>query len=132
MPDIDALIRAFVQKRVWAVVGVSANPEKYGYKILRNLSAAGYTVYGVNLRGGKVNGHTLYPSLAELPVKPDVVDIVVPPAQTEQIVRECADLGLTRVWMQPGSESEAAIQFCEDHGLDLVHGVCAMVHRQSW
>jgi predicted CoA-binding protein len=132
MPDIDALIRAFVQKRVWAVVGASANPEKYGYKILRNLSAAGYTVYGVNLRGGKVNGHTLYPSLAELPVKPDVVDIVVPPAQTEQIVRECADLGLTRVWMQPGSESEAAIQFCEEHGIDLVHGVCAMVHRQSW
>jgi len=130
--DIDSLIRAFTQERVWAVVGVSTNPAKYGNQIFCNLVGAGYTVYGVNVRGGEVDGKTLYTSLSKLPVVPDVVDIVVPPAQTEKVVSECADLGVTRVWMQPGSESEAAIQFCHDHDIAVIHGACAMVHRRTW
>ena len=132
MEDMDSLIREFTQKRVWAVVGVSTNPEKYGHKIFDNLSAAGYTVYGINARGGELDGSKLYTSLGDLPVVPDVVDMVVPPAATEQVVRECAELGVTRVWMQPGSESEAAIQFCRDHGIAVIHDACAMIHRRSW
>jgi predicted CoA-binding protein len=130
--DVDTLIRTFIGERVWAVVGVSADRTKYGHKIFVTLRNAGYTVYGINLRGGEVDGQRLYPSLAELPEKPDVVDLVVPPAQTEEVVRQCAALGLSRVWMQPGSESEAAIRFCHEHGIQVVHGACAMIHRQTW
>ena len=126
MQDVDTLIRAFVAERVWAVVGVSTDPTKYGHKIFKTLRNAGYAVYGVNLRGGEVDGQTLYTSLAKLPEKPAVVDIVVPPAQTEEVVRQCAELGLSRVWMQPGSESEAAIAFCHEHDIQVVHGACAM------
>jgi hypothetical protein len=74
----------------------------------------------------------MYRSLAELPLKPEVVDIVVPPAITEDIVRQCAALGITRVWMQPGAESEAAIQLCLDHGIAVVWDQCAMVHHLEW
>jgi predicted CoA-binding protein len=130
--DVDTLIRTFIGERVWAVVGVSADRTKYGHKIFVTLRNAGYTVYGINLRGGEVDGQRLYPSLAELPEKPDVVDLVVPPAQTEEVVRQCAALGLSRVWMQPGSESEAAIRFCHEHGIQVVHGACAMIHRRTW
>jgi predicted CoA-binding protein len=41
-----------------------------------------------------------------------VVDVVVPPKVTEHTVETCQKLGITRVWMQPGSESEKAIKFC--------------------
>ena len=132
MEDIDSLIRSFTAERVWAVVGVSTNPKKYGHKVFRTLSQAGYTVYGINVRGGELDGSKLYSSLVDLPVVPNVVDIVVPPTQTEKVVRECAELGVTRVWMQPGSESEAAIQFCRDHGIAVIHDACAMIHRQRW
>jgi predicted CoA-binding protein len=132
MADMEALIREFTDERVWAVIGASTNPEKYGNRIFRTLRGAGYAVYGVNPRGGEIDGETLYPSLADLPVKPAVVDIVVPPQVTESVVRECAELGLSRVWMQPGAESDEAIAFCEESGIDAVYGVCAMVHRRTW
>ena len=130
--ELEALIREFTGLRVWAVVGASTNPAKYGYRIFRDLRAAGYRVYGVNPGGGEIDGEALYPSLAALPERPQVVDIVVPPQVTEQVVQECAALGLTRVWMQPGSESEAAIRYCQEHGIRVVHDACAMVRKRVW
>jgi len=70
--------------------------------------------------------------LESLPERPEVVDLVVPPAVTEQIVQECERLGLSRVWMQPGAESRAAICYCSEHGIGVVHGACAMVEKQRW
>lgn len=63
------------------------------------------------------------------PVKPDVVDVVVPPKVTEHTVETCRKLGITKVWMQPGSESKKAIKFCEENGIDVVYGVCVMIER---
>lgn len=114
------------------MIGASRNPEKYGYKIFRGLRSAGYIVYGVNPKGGEIEDQRLYPSLADLPEKPAVVDIVVPPKVTEEIVRQCVKLGLGRVWMQPGSESEEAIRFCQEKDIKVVHGVCAMIRKRQW
>ena len=61
-------------------------------------------------------------------MKVDVVDFVVPPAATETILRECLELGLDRIWLQPGSESEDAIGFCQDNNLKVVHDVCVMLN----
>lgn len=132
MEDGAELIEDFIKRRVWAVVGASTDPDKYGNRIYRDLRAAGYTVYGVNPRGGEIEGQELYAGLADLPEKPEVVDTVVPPAVTEEVVRQCAELGLTRVWMQPGSESEAAIQFCREHDIQVVYHSCAMVQKRIW
>ena len=132
MEDGAELVEDFINQRVWAVVGASTDSTKYGNRIFRDLREAGYTVYGVNPRGGEIEGQELYPSLSDLPEKPAVVDTVVPLAITEEIVRQCAELGLTRVWMQPGSESQAAIQFCQEHGIRVVHHACAMVRKRVW
>lgn len=132
MEEREDLIEEFINQRVWAVVGASKDPAKYGNQIFRDLRAAGYTVYGVNPRGGEIEGQKLHPTLSDLPEKPAVVDIVVPPAVTEEIVRQCAQLGLKRVWMQPGSESEEAIQFCQEHDIKVVYLTCAMIQKRQW
>jgi len=129
---MEDLIEEFINQRVWAVVGASTDPDKFGHQIFRDLRAAGYTVYGVNPRGGEVDGQTVYPTLSNLPERPAVVDLVVPPEITQKIVRQCEELGLKRVWMQPGSESEAAIRFCQEHGIRVVHSVCAMIEKRRW
>ena len=131
MEEID-LIADFAGRRLWAIVGVSQDPEKYGGRIYRTLRDAGYKVYAVNPRGGDLDGIPVYRSLAELPEIPEVVDLVVRPSVTEQVVREACDLGISRVWMQPGSESEGAIEYCQRHGMQVVYGACAMVHRWQW
>lgn len=129
---MEDLILQFIDQRVWAVVGASTDPAKFGNRVFRSLRDAGYTVFGVNARGGTLEGQQLYRSLADLPQTPAVVDTVVPPAVTEQVVQQCAALGITRVWMQPGSESEAAIAYCEEHSIQVVHHACAMVRRRTW
>jgi len=70
--------------------------------------------------------------LADLPERPAVVDIVVPPKITGEIVRQCAELGLGRVWMQPGSESAKAIRFYQEQGIQVVHDTCAMIRKRQW
>lgn len=124
-------VRAFLDRRnLFAVVGASAAPEKYGYKVYRDLKEAGFLVYPVNPHLNELMGEECYPSLRELPRRPDVVVTVVPPGVTEEVVRECAELGIKRVWMQPGSESEEAIAFCRERGIEVVHGACLMVQRR--
>ena len=122
------LIKEFMSQKRFAVVGATDNVEKYGNQIFNNLLRRGYEVYPVNPRLKKIEGMKCYATLSELPVKVDVVDFVVPPTATESILRECLDLGLDRIWLQPGSESENAIKFCRDNNLKVVHDVCVMMN----
>ena len=126
------LISDLINRRTWAVVGVSQDPNKFGSRVFRSLRDAGYTVYPVNPKGGELDGAEVYRSLADLPEGPEVVDLVVPPAVTEQVVREAHHLGLTRIWMQPGAESQAAIDYCHQHSIQVVHDACAMVWKRQW
>ncbi len=130
--DQQHLISDFVNRRIWAVVGASRDRSKFGNRVFRSLRDAGYTVYPVNPKGGMLEEAQIYPSLAELPEPPEVVDMVVPPAVTERVVEEAHRLGLTRIWMQPGAESEAAIAYCHKHGIEVVHDACAMVWKRQW
>jgi predicted CoA-binding protein len=130
--DMGTLIADFTNRRAWAVVGVSTDRSKYGYRVYRSLREAGYYVYAVNPNAETVDGEPVYPSLEALPQRPEVVDVVVPPAVTEQIVRECDRLGLRRVWLQPGAESEDAIRYCHEHSIAVVHHACAMVQKRQW
>jgi predicted CoA-binding protein len=118
------------KNNIIAVVGASRNPEKYGHRVYMDLKQADYKVYPVNPNADEVLGDKCFPSLTSLPRKPDVVNLVVPPPVTEQTVQECRQLSVTMAWMQPGSESEKAIKYCRENGIQVVHGECIMVQRR--
>ena len=99
----------FLSHKVWAVIGVSNNTAKYGYKVYIQLKKAGYSVYAINPGLEIIDGDPCFPSLTALPTRPDAVSVVVPPKVTEQVIKDCIELGIKRVWLQPGSESKAAI-----------------------
>ena len=122
------LIKEFMAQKRFAVVGATDNPNKYGNQIFRNLKKRGYEVYPVNPKLKQLEGTKCYQSLDEIPVKVDVVDFVVPPAVSETVLKNCKQLGLDRIWFQPGSESEAAIAYCHKNNLKVVHGVCVMLN----
>lgn len=127
----DLITELLRKGNVFAVIGVSSNPAKYGHQVYKDLKEAGYTVYPVNPTIDEVLGDRCYHSLSELPEKPHIVDTVVPPSVTERIVEECKELGIERVWMQPGSESQRAIEFCRRNKIKVVHDVCVMVKRRE-
>lgn len=120
------------KKNVIAIVGASDNREKYGNIIYRDLRDAGYKVIPVNPKADFVEGDKCYHTLSDVPQKIDVIDTVVPPFVTEEIVKECKKLGIDKVWMQPGSESENAIIFCKENGINVVYENCIMAQRRFY
>jgi len=91
------LIKEFMAQKRFAVVGATTDTKKYGNEIFRNLISRGYEVYPVNPRLKELEGTKCYPSLSDIPVKVDVVDFVVPPTVTEEILKECKELELDRI-----------------------------------
>jgi predicted CoA-binding protein len=125
---MEELIKEFMAQKKFAVVGATDNPEKYGNRIFKNLTKRGYEVYPVNPNLKEIEGVKCYPALSDVPVRVDVVDFVVPPNVTESILKECKKLGLDNIWLQPGSESDAAIAYCRDNNLKVVYGTCVMLN----
>jgi len=137
------LVADFLSQRKLALVGVSRNRGKFGNAVLKELSTKGYQVYPVHPQAATIDGHTCWSSILNLPEGVGGVIIVVPPLETEKIVRDVAKAGIKRVWMQQGAESAAAIRFCEENGVQVVHRECILmfaeptasyhkVHRWIW
>lgn len=119
------------QIEVVAVVGASRDRAKFGYKVLMDLTGAGYEAYGVNPSCGDIEGVPCYPDLASLPRKPQLVIAVVPPKVTEKVVREAKEVGIERIWMQPGSECDEAASYCEENGIEFMRDACIMIFRRE-
>jgi predicted CoA-binding protein len=115
-----------------AVVGVSQDASKYGYKIFKDLVEFGCNVQAVGVRGGEVLGRKIYKSIKELEAVPEQIITVVPPAGTEQIVEQSKELGVKEIWMQPGSESETAIKNAKSYGMHVTYNACFMVANGLW
>lgn len=118
-----------LERKTWAVVGATPRENKFGYKIYKNLKLNGYTAYAVNPRYEMVDGDNCYKSLSELPIVPEVVDMVVSPAMGEQYVEEAAKLGVDIIWFQPGAESEELVEKAKGLGLNVVYNTCVMMEN---
>jgi predicted CoA-binding protein len=114
------------QTRV-AVVGVSTDQSKFGWIVYQSLKTKGYEVFAVNPRYAECHGEQCYATVADLPERPGLVVLVVPPAVSEQLMPELAAAGVERVWLQPGAESPAAVSAAEAAGLQVVHSACIMM-----
>ncbi|MBN2387303.1 MAG: CoA-binding protein [Anaerolineales bacterium] len=138
-----ATVDDFIAQKILAVVGVSRSGNKFGNMAYKELRQHGYKLYAVHPQAETLEGDPAYKDFRSLPESVGGVLIIVPPAQTEQVVRDAAAAGIKRAWLQQGSESETAIQFCQENGIAEVHGECIMmfargeafphsIHRWFW
>jgi predicted CoA-binding protein len=128
----EAAADFLAQKRI-AVAGVSRHDgSSHGsnvvYKGLRN---AGYEVFAVNPNADEVEGDTCYHDLASVPGGVDAVVVGTAPAVSADVVRQCAEQGISRVWLHRsfggGSVSDEATALGREHGLTLIAGACPMM-----
>lgn len=117
----------FLASKSLAVVGVSRT-RGFGNEAFKALMKRGYTAYPVNSQADTVEGERCYRSLRDLPVLVDGVVVVVPPVQAERVVADCVSLGIRRVWLQQGAESEATIRLCHENGIEPVTKSCIMMY----
>ena len=120
----------FLAQRNLAIVGVSRGGKKFGNTIYKELRAKGYHVIPINPHTATIEDDLCYPSVAAVPESVDGVVIVVPPEETDKIVREADAVGIRRIWMQQGAESETAIQFCEEREMTVIHGECILMFAE--
>ena len=113
-----------------AVVGATDNPSKYGYVIYRDLKRKGYRVFAVNPGRSTVDSDPAYRDLRSLPEKPTIVNVVVPPRVAASVLKECLDLGLLNVWLQPGAESPESLAFLQENGFNYLANACIMVESR--
>jgi hypothetical protein len=136
MANIDSLVQDFLAQKKIAVVGVSDKRDTGCNLAYRKFKSAGYSVSAVNPRIGTFEGDPCYPDLKSIPEKPDGVFILTNPKVTEQVVQQCVELGIQRVWMhclmgtKPGlaasmtSVSPEAVRMCRENGITVIPGTC--------
>lgn len=127
-------VRDFLAQKRIAVAGVSREQSRHpvGNMIFRRLKAAGHIVFAVNPQMETFEDERCYPNLQSIPGGADGVVIATRPEVTEQIVRDCVQAGVTRVWihqsMSKGSSvSSAAVAFCRQNGIGVIPGGCPMM-----
>ena len=125
--DSDVIQRLDRDDPLIAVVGATDAPGKYGGVIYRHMKAKGYRVVGVNPGRDTVDGDKVYHSLGELPEEPDIVNVVVPPAQTLGVIDEVADLTDSAVWVQPGAGDDAVRARLDSIDTPSIIDACIMV-----
>lgn len=119
--------RMINEKNSFAVVGASNNKNKFGYKIFELFLKKKYVVFAVNPKTEEILNQKVYANISSLPIVPDVVVTVVPPEVTEKIVDEAIKIGVKTIWMQPGSESQKAIDNCKKNKIKCIYGACIVV-----
>lgn len=129
MNEPDVIAGMIEAPKTMAVVGLSDDPSKPSHYVSKYMQQHGFRILPVNPGLQSVLGETCYASLAELPVKPDVVNVFRLPRFIPAIVDEMIALGLPAIWVQAGLMHLEAAQRAEQHGIRVVMDRCIMVEH---
>jgi uncharacterized protein len=131
-PPSAAQRRAILRgARTIAVVGASANPARASNFVLTYLlsSSADYEIWPVTPNETEILGVRCYPSLADLPGEPDIVDAFRRADQLPGVAREAVAAGAKTFWMQLGLHSDEAVEIATAAGLDVVSNRCMKIEH---
>jgi predicted CoA-binding protein len=123
--DIERILR---ETRSVAIVGASGDPLRPSYGVWQYLKAASdYDLYLVNPTISEVDGTTVYPSLADLPVIPDLVDVFRRLDHLPSVLADAIDVGAKTLWLQQGLWHEQVARDGEAAGLQVVMDRCLKI-----
>ncbi|MGE5130429.1 MAG: CoA-binding protein [Sphingomonadaceae bacterium] len=126
-PSSDEMRALLGRVRTIAVVGLSPKPERPSHRIARLLQQWGYRVFPVRPGVAQVLGEKAYARLAELPEKPDLVNVFRSADRVDGLVDECIALGLPAIWIQQGIVNEPAAERARAAGMFVVMDRCISI-----
>ena len=129
-PSAPDRLRILRSTQSIAIVGASANPARASYFVATYLlSSSPYDVYFVNPRATEILGHPVYPSLADLPVVPDLVDVFRRHEDLPTVLDDTLAVGAKTLWLQLGSWHEDVARKAEAGGLNVVMDRCVKIEH---
>jgi uncharacterized protein len=127
--DIDD----FLQQHRIAMVGISRDPKDFSRSLFREMRKRGYDMVPVNLFAEDIEGEECFQSLHGVRPAVDGVLLMTPFWEAERVVQQCAQMGITRIWMyragKKGASTQKAIDYCKRHGIRVVEGCPLMFIR---
>ncbi len=119
------LIKDFLSQRRIAIIGVSRDPKHYSRMVYKAMRDRGYEVVPVNPSVSEIEGEPSFERVQD--VEPQVYGVIVltPPALTDNVVRDCAEAGVHRVWFRRSHKT--AEEFCRRQGIDVISGECPLM-----
>jgi uncharacterized protein len=112
-----------------ALVGVSPNPLRSSNFVATYLTRTPYTMWPVNPHAEEILGLKAYPSLADLPGPPDIVDCFRKASELSQVVEEAIAVGAKVVWFQLGLRNDEAAAMAVAAGLKVVQDRCLKIEH---
>ena len=112
-----------------ALVGVSPNPLRSSNFVATYLTRTSYTMWPVNPHADEILGLKAYPSLADLPGPPDIVDCFRKASELPQVVEEAIAVGAKVVWFQLGLRNDEAAAMAVAAGLKVVQDRCLKIEH---
>lgn len=109
-----------------AIIGASNDRRKYGNKAVRAFQQQGYTVYPVNLGEERIEGLPVFRSILDVPARPQLLSVYLPPALTLRVLPDIAAKGCDELWLNPGTDSEQVIAEAGRLGLNVIQA-CSIV-----
>lgn len=121
-------IEAFWASQRLAVVGIPRDPKEFGQRLFADMRQWGYDAVPVTPHMTSIGDTKAYASVRDIEPGVEGVLLLTSPNVNEQIVADCAAAGVKRVWFYGVSdrsrENEAAIKYCEEHGMGVIPGYC--------
>ena len=109
-----------------AIIGASADPNKFGNKAVRAFLQNGWTVYPVNPRETEIEGLPVFKSIRDVPLRPKVISVYLPPLILEKSLPDIAARGCDELWLNPGTESDEVRAVAARLGLKTVQ-TCSII-----
>ena len=120
----EAINKILEDCRTIAVVGLSSNTGRASNGVAGYMKRNGYKIIPVNPNEQTVLGETSYPSLEDVPVKIDLVDVFRRSEEAGAVVDEAIRLGAKAVWLQEGVIDHEAAERAQRAGLLVVMDRC--------
>ena len=109
-----------------AVIGASTDRNKFGNKAVRAYLQQGYTVYPVNPTAAEVEGLPTYKSIADIPGRPNLISVYLPPPVVLKVLPDIAAKGCDELWLNPGTESDEVLAAAENLKLNVIQA-CSII-----
>jgi predicted CoA-binding protein len=93
------------------------------------LAESSFDVYFVNPQAEEILGHRVYPTLADLPVVPDIVDVFRRPEDLPAVAADAVAAGAKALWFQLGLRDDDAAAIANAAGLDVVMDRCLKIEH---
>ncbi|MGI6368284.1 MAG: acetate--CoA ligase alpha subunit [Anaerolineae bacterium] len=131
-----SMLEMFFEPKSIAIIGASADPEKIGYQVLRNLIGSKFPgqIYPINPRSEEILGLKVYKSVLDTPGPVDQAVILIPARAVLPVIRECGEKGvkgavvITAGFREGGAEGaqreKELLEVAAEYGMRIIGPNC--------